>query len=364
MTDLVVAPQRSSVVGMQEWTLINRQAEMLAMSDIIPAAYRRKPANIVVAALTGRTHGWDVLTAMRNGHVIDGVWGMKPEAQLGLVVAAGHRVDITRVDWGPVLERGAEVVAHREGQKPVRVMYLIEHAVTERLVQLKDGKPYARSNSGKPLPWELYPVDMCQWRAVGRALRARYPDITLGIYSTEELGASLADDGAVIESEAETAAPAAPAPLSAAALEKFGEACATEGLDTAAVLGRAFPHGVPDPLTDEYLPHLRDTFKAMVEERAAGDIAEAEVVEPRRPVDFVRDGMAGGTTGADESVPPATRGQIGLIKGRYERMAYDRDDQLAATSDVIGRQITTHNELNTDEAAKVLAYLDSLEEPE
>src|SRR5262252_5325030 len=193
MTDLVVASQRSSVVGANEWVLIQKQAEYLASSDIIPAAYRRKPANIVVAALTGRTHGWDVLTAMRNGHVIDGVWGMKPEAMLGLVLAAGHRVDIERVDWGPILERGARVTAHREGQKPVTVMYLVEHAVKERLLRIKDGEPFARSSSGKPLPWELYPVDMCQWRAVGRALRARYSDITLGIYTTEELGVSMAD---------------------------------------------------------------------------------------------------------------------------------------------------------------------------
>jgi hypothetical protein len=347
MSDLVPAPQRSSVVGGQEWTLINLQAERLATSDIIPVAYRRKPANIVVAALTGRTHGWDVLTAMRNGHVIEGVWGMKPEAMLGLVLAAGHRVDINRVDWGPILERGVEVVAHREGQEPVRVMYLVQHAVDEELVRLKDGKPFARSSNGKKLPWELYPVDMCQWRAVGRALRARYPDITLGIYTTDELGVSLADDGEVVEGEVEVAVSAAPAPLSGAALERFGEACATEGLDTAVVLGRAFPEGVPDPLTDAHLVPMRDAFHALIAElpEDRDPIVEGEVVDP-------------------EQVRPATRNQVGLVKARYERMAYDREGQLATTSAVIGRTVTTHNELNADEAAKVLAYLDSLEEPE
>lgn len=359
MTDLVVAPQRSSVVGANEWLLISKQAEYLATSDIIPAAYRRKPANIVVAALTGRTHGWDVLTAMRNGHVIDGVWGMKPEAMLGLVVAAGHRVDINRVDWGPILERGAEVVAHREGQRPVRVMYLIEHAVNEQLVRIKDGKPFARSSSGKPLPWELYPVDMCQWRAVGRALRARYPDITLGIYTSEELGVSLAEDGEEVTTDGPIDhGPVAPAPLSESVMEQFGKACETEGFTTAEVLGHAFPQGVPDPLTDVHLPHLRDAFKAMVIERAEGaDIVEGEVVDDLND----HDETAGGTTGADESVRPASRGQIGLIKGNYERMVYDRDMQLETTSAVVGREITTHNELTVDEASKVLDYQNSLE---
>src|SRR5213078_4732335 len=83
---------RSATVGEREWFLISAQADELAKSDIIPVAYRRKPANIIVAALTGRKWGWDVLTSMRNGHVIEGTWGMKPEAMVGLVRAAGHSV--------------------------------------------------------------------------------------------------------------------------------------------------------------------------------------------------------------------------------------------------------------------------------
>jgi len=339
VTDLVVA-SRSSVVGYQEWALINQQADMLSRSDIIPAAYRRKPANIVVAALTGRTHGWDVLTAMRNGHVIDGVWGMKPEAMLGLVLAAGHRVDIERIDDGPILDRGVVVTAHREGQAPVVVRYTVQSGVDEELVRLKDGKPFARSSSGRKLPWELYPVDMCQWRAVGRALRARYPDITLGIYTTEELGVSLSDSGEVADVGPVDYGPADAAPLSESVMDKFGEACATEGLTTAGVLARAFPGGIPEPLTDAHLPVMRDAFRAMVEE---GAIAEGEVVDP-------------------ETVRPATHGQVGLIKGNYERMAYDRDMQLATTADVIGRRVESHNDLTTDEATKVIDYQAGLEE--
>ena len=44
----------------------------------------------------------------------------------------------SQLDWGDVLERGARVTAHREGQQPVTVMYLVEHAVNEGLVNLKD----------------------------------------------------------------------------------------------------------------------------------------------------------------------------------------------------------------------------------
>jgi len=105
-----------------EWVLLSKQAEFLAKADILPRAYRGKPANIIAAALTGRTHGWDLMMAIRLGHVIDGVWGMKPEAMLGLVRAAGHHVDIDRYDTGELEQRGVTVTAHRAGEGDYRFL--------------------------------------------------------------------------------------------------------------------------------------------------------------------------------------------------------------------------------------------------
>src|SRR5215510_2380681 len=108
MTDLALAPRMpSSVIPSTEWLLMSKQAEYLAQSDIIPKDYRRKPANIMVAAISGRTHGWDVMTSMRNGHVVEGTWGLRPEAQLGLVRKAGHTVT------GTMSPEGATVTGKR-----------------------------------------------------------------------------------------------------------------------------------------------------------------------------------------------------------------------------------------------------------
>jgi hypothetical protein len=359
VTDLVVAP-RSAIVQSGEWTLISKQAEVLAMSDIIPVAYRRKPANIVVAALTGRTHGWDVLTAMRNGHVIEGQWGMKPEAMLGLVRAAGHHVDIELLTEGPHLDRGAIVTAHREGEAPLVLRFYVRDAVEIGLVSVKDGKPYARSSSGKRLPWEQYPVDMCMWRAVGKACRAKYSDITLGIYSVEELGAAIDAEGEVVDLGEIEHERVAPAPLSESVMDQFGAACATEGLTTAEVLARAFPDGAPDPLTDAHLPKLRDMFKQMVVEKAS----EADDT-PANDHDGIEEGVVvpDDSVPADpESVRPATRAQVGKIKGEYERLGQpDRTKQLDFTADVVGRKVATHNLLTTDEAHVLIERLVALE---
>lgn len=365
-TELVVQ-RPSAVVPANEWLLISKQAEMLATSDIIPIAYRRKPANIVVAALTGRTHGWDVLTAMRNGHVIEGQWGMKPEAMLGLVRAAGHRVDIELLtEMSDPFQRGAVVTAHRSGEEPMVVRFVIADAIEIGLVGTKDGKLWARSSSGKRLPWEQYPVDMCMWRAVGKACRAKYSDITLGIYSAEELGAAIDAEGEVIDLGEVEHVPAGPQLLSSEAISKFVEACETEGLDPSEVMRRAFPDNEPDdPLTDADLPRLRDVFKAMVEAHAADMHAESTEPDPN----FVDDEMGGGTGVPDDDAPegddedrPASRAQVGKVKGEYERLGQpDRDKQLTFTSDFLGRTIRSHNELSRTEAHRLIERLVGLD---
>ena len=58
--------------------LIMRQADILANSTIIPSSYRRKAADIVAAGLAGRAYGWDVMTSMRQFHVIEGSASLRP----------------------------------------------------------------------------------------------------------------------------------------------------------------------------------------------------------------------------------------------------------------------------------------------
>ena len=74
--------------------LMLKQSEVLAQSRIIPAAYRQRSSDIVAAGLAGLSFGWDVMTSLRNHHVIEGTASLRPEAMLGLVRRAGHSVTI------------------------------------------------------------------------------------------------------------------------------------------------------------------------------------------------------------------------------------------------------------------------------
>lgn len=314
----------TSTVGTAEWAAISRQAEALAQSDIIPQAYRRKPANVLVAAITGRHFGWDVLTAMRNGHVIENQWAMKPEAMLGLVRQAGHSVT------SEMTPDGATVIGKRaDNGDEMTVTFTIEDA--------------KRANLANRGTWKSYPQMMCYWRAVGMLCRLLFSDLTAGVHSTEELS------GAFDDAEVE-AGPREPLPLSDDAVARFREACEQNDLVADDVLAAAFPDGAPDPLTDEHLPTMRDAFKSMVEAAADADVVDAEVVEI---VDV-----------ADADERPSSRAQVGKIKGEYTRLNIaDRDAQLETTVDIVGRAISSHNDLTRDEAHLVIEELAALPDP-
>jgi len=365
-TDLdVVDPTASAVatVGEREFGTIQRQADTLSRSDIIPKAYRGRPANIIAAALVGRQYGWDPMTSMRYGHVVEGNYDVKPEAMLGLIRRAGHSVRFEEHRSDNIAKCGvtAHGKRHDTGDED-SASFLISDAVRARLCRITDdGKIRARSKQDNPLPWEQYPLDMCQWRAVGRLVRRLFSDIGVGIYTATEFTELVDDDGVEIINagpvEHAPAPDAVASPLSDAAIASFRDACANpkagDPVDPDDVLAKAFPDGVPDQLTDHHLPAMQAAFLALVNEgleaAAKGDTPPAPTEQPTPPPESA--------VPADDD-RPATRGQVGKIKAQYARFGIDeRDDQMPLTGEFIGREVTSHNKLTRTEALRVHDWL-------
>jgi hypothetical protein len=339
MTDLAIRPQ-SATVPTGEWSLMQQQAKALADSDIIPKAYQRKPANVVVAAITGRQYGWDALTAMRNGHIIEGSFSLKPEAMLGLARRAGHSVS------GDITPEGATVTGKRGDTGD-------EMTIT---FNLDDAR---RAGLAGKNTWKQYPQMMCYWRAVGLLCRALFSDMTLGLYSAEELGADLDADGNVVD-VGEIAA--GPIPLSADHLAQFRAACDGAGLVEATVLAEAFGARTPDPLLDEHLPAMRAAF-VRLRDQAETAIVDAEVVEEETPIDVILSGELAEVVQLpigerDPTARSATKPQVGQIKALFKALGVeDRDAQLEWTREIIARHVETHNDLTTHEASEVIDRL-------
>ena len=275
MTDLeVYQPATLAPVGPQELDTMVRQADLLAQSTIIPKDYRGKPANILVAAMTGRTFGWDVMTAMRNGHVIEGTWSIKPEAMLALVRRAGHSVS------GETSPEGATVTGIRgDSGDEMTVTFTMADAARAKL-------------SGKNT-WQQYPQSMCWARAVSQLCRMLFADVTLGLsYTPEELGAEVDSDGSVVSHPAAIPATAqeGPFPISPANAERLRELCTEKGLDVEKVVlvGTDGRTGDPDQIHTHEIPAVKEAIDAAEELGADESLVEPEI-EPQGNAGYEQD---------------------------------------------------------------------------
>lgn len=167
------------------FTLMLRQAEVLADSRIIPAAYRNRTSDVVAAGLAGLAFGWDVMTSLRNYHVIEGTASLRPEAMLGLVRRAGHSVTLELSDGN-------------EGRQAVAVGRRADTGDEHRAV-FSEADAKRAGLAGKK-NWSQYLDSMLTWRSVSALCRVLFPDVVLGAgYVPEEIGGDVDSTGTPVE---------------------------------------------------------------------------------------------------------------------------------------------------------------------
>jgi hypothetical protein len=150
-----------------------RMAELLAESSMVPATYKGKPGDILVAVQMGAELGLAPLQALQNIASINGrpsVWG---DAALALV--QGHPAYVSHREWveGEGNDRAGYCAITRRGASEHVQRFSIKDA--ERAGLLK-----------KPGPWQQYTDRMLVLRARGFALRDKFSDALRGIITAEE----------------------------------------------------------------------------------------------------------------------------------------------------------------------------------
>lgn len=146
-------------------------AAELSASGLLPAAYRRNPANVLWAIEYGAMLSLSPVAAMVGVHVIEG----KPTASAGLVSAlvrrAGHRLRVRGTDTEAV----AQIIRADDPEWAFESRWSIDRA---RLAGL----------GGKDV-WKKYPAAMLKSRAITEAARDACMEVLLGMaYTAEELG--------------------------------------------------------------------------------------------------------------------------------------------------------------------------------
>lgn len=152
-------------------------AKALAASDLLPQAYRGKPANVLVALALGEALGISPTTALYGINVIQGKPTLSAETMRAIVLAHGHRFDVAAFT-----ETEARVeVARAERPGDVSTFtFTVEDAKRAGLV----GGNY-----------EKFPKAMLLARVTSAACRAVFPDVLAGVsYTPDELDVPRVND--------------------------------------------------------------------------------------------------------------------------------------------------------------------------
>lgn len=233
------------------FALLVKQSDILAKSLVIPNAYRNRPYDIVAAGLAGQSFGWDVMTSLRNYHVIEGTASLRPEAMLGLVRRAGHSVSLNLEDDA---KNGRVAIAsgrRRDTGDEHVARFSTHHAELAGLAGKKN--------------WKQYEDSMLTWRAVSALCRVLFPDVVLGAgYVPEEIGADVDADGTPAEVDPLT-------PTTMPAIEAKRRLLAAVGGDKDEAR-RVWGDRDNSPITE-------DEVDAMVKATQQADVVDAVIVD-------------------------------------------------------------------------------------
>lgn len=182
-----------------------RMAVAFANASIVPDDLRGKPSNVFLVMLYGQRLGLPPEIAINSISVVKGRPRMSGQLLLAKVREAGHRAFVPCTECGqPKADHNTSDLGHRyvadhderhctftivrsDGEEHTET-FTLDDAVTAKLVQIKDGKPWARSKGkDEPLPWENYPKRMLQWRAIGACVDIICPEVRMGFAVEGEL---------------------------------------------------------------------------------------------------------------------------------------------------------------------------------
>lgn len=149
-------------------------ARALAEARLLPAAYRQRPADVLLAIEYADALGIPRASAFTSIHIVDGKPTLSAQLMGALVRRAGHRLRV-RVEDGP--SAVAEIVRSDDPDYAFTARWDMNRAKTAGLLG-KDN-------------WSHHPVAMLKARALAEVARDACPEVLAGIaYTPEELDPS------------------------------------------------------------------------------------------------------------------------------------------------------------------------------
>lgn len=154
------------------WEAMKEQAAMLVKSGFLPQSIRT-PEQAIAVAITSKELGIGMMEGFRSINVIQGKPTISPQLMLALANRSGQLENI-KIDSN---DQRAIITVTRKGREPHTEEFGIKEATGLGLI--------GRDN------YKKQPSVMFKWRALAANLRVTFPDVMIGFYTPEEMGAEV-----------------------------------------------------------------------------------------------------------------------------------------------------------------------------
>ncbi|MGA1753363.1 MAG: hypothetical protein ACO395_08405 [Pontimonas sp.] len=303
MTDNLPEPARPLSPAEVSWKV----AQKIANTPFVPTAFRGKPESVYAAVLYGEELGLGPMQSLTQIHVIEGKPSLAPEGMRGLVLKAGHRIDVKTASNDKVVLYGRRADSGSE-------------ATVEWT--MKDAQLAGLAGRGA---WKTYPRAMLMARATSELCRMLFADIIAGLsYTPEEVMSISGQEYVMVAPETPQTAldapetPAEPEPAEIV-LENVTAPSAVAEPEIEVSWEEAFPDAV---------------------------IHDAEIVE-------------------DKPATPNTRiasaKQLNMIRAIARGAGIDQDELPALVSGIVGRDINVLQAIQMGEVDQIISHLRTLE---
>ena len=299
-------------------------AEVLAESNLLPAQYRKNPANVLLAAQLGDALGIPTIQAINSIHVIEGKPSAGADLMASIVRRAGHRIRVTERagQAGPIVT--AQLIRSDDPDFVFEATWDMKKARAAKL----DGKEN----------WKKYPGSMMRARAIMEVCRAGASEAMYGVsYTPEEL---------------EGVAGAPSMGTATQTRDWWAETDAATSVETLAALwSEAHRAGQLDTRLQE---HMRGRRTALTQPAAEPEpeVVDAELID----------------TETGEVVEPARddawrKGKTTRAILAFQRLGVtERDERIFLTGTLVGREVVTTNDLSLAELRDLVARLESVKD--